>query len=262
MTLYCNGGRANADDLAGTLVNYGHFTSLQVRGGAAQGLDLHLQRLAQGTQELFGTVLDTCDVQAWMGQALQAEGRADASLRVTVFSRRFDFRQPLAAVPVEVMVSVGPPASVPASPSRLCAVRSPRDLPHLKHVGTFALFAHRRRAQQDGFDDALLLTADGQVSEGTTWNIAFQRGDQVVWPDAPALRGTAQQLLQAGLGIGQSVQPLTLDALGEFDGALACNASGIWPIAAVDALAFAQSEAFCQRARAVLAAVPWQPVRG
>ncbi|WWW36980.1 hypothetical protein V8017_09710 [Stenotrophomonas rhizophila] len=58
MTLYCNGHHASVDDLAGALTNYGHFTSLQVRGGAVQGLDLHLQRLQEGTEALFGTVLD------------------------------------------------------------------------------------------------------------------------------------------------------------------------------------------------------------
>ncbi|HBZ46612.1 MAG TPA: aminotransferase, partial [Stenotrophomonas sp.] len=64
MSVYCNGHRASADDLAGALVNYGHFTSLQVRGGAVQGLDLHLRRLRQGTEELFGSTLDGTRVQA------------------------------------------------------------------------------------------------------------------------------------------------------------------------------------------------------
>lgn len=44
--LLLNGEPPAVDDLrALALVNYGHFTSLQVRGGAAQGLDLHLRRL-------------------------------------------------------------------------------------------------------------------------------------------------------------------------------------------------------------------------
>ena len=35
--------------------------------------------------------------------------------------------------------------------------------------------------------------------EGTVWNIGFWDGRAVTWPQAPALRGTAERLLQAGL---------------------------------------------------------------
>ncbi|MCF7752643.1 aminotransferase class IV [Bacillus subtilis subsp. subtilis] len=261
MSLYCNGLPASADDLAGALTNYGHFTSLQVRGGAVQGLDLHLQRLQDATSELFGTALDVAQARAWMQHALQAEHLRDASLRVTVFSRQFDFRQPLQPVAVDVLVAVAAPVGMPAAARRLRSVAYQRDLPHLKHVGTFPLFQQRRRALQDGFDDALFVTHQGLVSEGSTWNIAFQHGDRIVWPQAPALRGTHERLLQAGFAPGQQdVRPLALDALGRFDGAIACNSAGVWPIAAIDAIAFARSEAFCQRARGILETAPWQPL--
>jgi branched-subunit amino acid aminotransferase/4-amino-4-deoxychorismate lyase len=260
MSLYCNGRRASADDLAGALVNYGHFTSLQVRGGAVQGLDLHLQRLREGTQALFGSTLDGSQVQAWMHAALQAEGVVDASLRVTVFSRAFDFRQPLQPVPVDVLVAVAAPASVPPLPRRLRSVRYQRELPHLKHVGTFALFEHRRQALQAGFDDALFVDAQGLVSEGTTWNIAFAREGEVVWPQAPALRGTHERLLQAGWGGVHELAPVMLAQLGDLDAAIGLNAAGVWPIASIDGYRFARSEALCERAAAAIAAQPWQPL--
>lgn len=261
MMLYCNGATASADDLAGALTNYGHFTSLQVRGGAVQGLDLHLQRLRQGTDELFGCALDLARVQAWMRDALRSAQLRDASLRVTVFSRQFDFRRPLQPVAVDVLVAVAAPVHMPADPRRLRAAVYQRELPHLKHVGTFPLFEQRRRALQDGFDDALFVTPDGAVGEGSTWNIAFQHGQQIVWPQAPALRGTQERLLQAGFTPDvQQVRPVALAELAGFDGAIACNSAGVWPISAIDAVAFARSEAFCQRARGVLETVPWQPI--
>ena len=40
------------------LSNYGHFTSMQVRNGAVQGRELHVRRLEDATQALFGTPLD------------------------------------------------------------------------------------------------------------------------------------------------------------------------------------------------------------
>lgn len=263
MTLYCNGRVASADDLAGALTNYGHFTSLQVRGGAVQGLDLHLQRLQQGTDALFATALDLDQTLAWMQHAVYADNLRDASLRVTVFSRQFDFRRPLRAVAVEVLVAVSAPVVVPATARRLRSVAYQRELPQLKHVGTFPLFEHRRRALQAGFDDALFVTGEGQVSEGSTWNIAFQRGEQIVWPLAPALRGTQERLLQAGFAPArQQVRAVALAELDRFDGAIACNSAGVWPISAIDAVAFSASEAFCQRARGILESAPWQPLAG
>jgi len=260
MTLYCNGWPATGDDLAGALTNYGHFTSLQVRGGAVQGLDLHLQRLQEGTAELFGTALDPLQVRAWMHDALQAEGVADASLRVTVFSRQFDFRRPLQPVGVDVLVAVAAPGELPAIARRLRTVRYQRELPHVKHVGTFALFQHRREALQAGVDDALFVGDDGHISEGTTWNIAFASGSTLVWPQAPALRGTHERLLQAGWGDDQQMRPVALAEVEGFDAAIACNAAGIWPIAVIDGVALGNSEALCAKARQMLAEAPWQPL--
>ena len=260
MTLYCNGRPASADDLAGALTNYGHFTSLQVRNGAVQGLDLHLQRLQEGTVALFGTALEPLQMRAWMHDALQAEGAVDASLRVTVFSRQFDFRRPLQPVAVDVLVAVAPAVDLPAIARRLRTVRYQRELPQVKHVGTFALFQHRREALLAGVDDALFVGDDGLVSEGTTWNIAFASGGTLVWPQAPALRGTHERLLQAGWGSDQQVRPVALADLAGFDAAIACNAAGLWPIAVIDGGVLANSAALCAKARQVLAAAPWQPL--
>ena len=71
MRVTCNGQPAQVEDLLPALVNYGHFTSLQVRGHAVQGLDLHLARLSQATRALFGSALDTGQVRGWMAQALR-----------------------------------------------------------------------------------------------------------------------------------------------------------------------------------------------
>ena len=72
----------------------------------------------------------------------------------------------------------------------MCSVRYQRELPALKHVGTFGLFQQRREAMAAGFDDALFLNEEGLVSEGSTWNLALHDGRQLVWPQAAALRGT------------------------------------------------------------------------
>ena len=215
MMVSCNGRAAQVKDLLPALVNYGHFTSLQVRGGAVQGLDLHLARLSQATRELFGSELDTVQVQAWMAQALQQSGQVDASLRVTVFSPQFDFRNPLRAMALDVLVAVGAPVAIEPRPRRVRTACFRRDTPQIKHVGTFPLFQQRRAAMRDGFDDVLFVDADGRISEGSTWNIVFHDGSQLVWPQAPALRGTAEALLSpeptAGSGELDEIAWLPLD---------------------------------------------------
>lgn len=259
MTVTCNGVAAGADDLLPALVNYGHFTSLQVRGHAVQGMDLHLVRLSQATRELFGSVLDTAQVRAWMAQALQQAGQADASLRVTVFSRHFNFRDPLAVVPVDVLVAVSAPVALTA-PRRVRSVVFQREMPQIKHVGTFGLFAQRRAAMADGFDDALFVTADGQLSEGSTWNLAVHDGERLIWPQAPALRGTAEALLQQYWPGPQVIRPMALAGLADVKAAVACNASGLWALDAIDGRSLPGSRALAEQGGTVLAAVPWQPL--
>jgi len=249
----CNGEPVDAGLLDAALVNYGHFTSLQVRGGAVQGWALHLRRLQQGTRELFDAELDEARLLGWLRQALERSGMTDASLRITVFSRAFDFRQPLRAAP----------ATVPADARAVLPVRYQRDSPQLKHVGTFPLFRQRRQAMRQGFDDALFVDAAGRVSEGSTWNIAFLAGEEVVWPRAEALRGTAEQLLVAGLqrlGRAQAWREVPLEALPGFSGAVACNATGLWPLARVGDCRFTESAALLERLRQALAQEPWRPL--
>lgn len=254
---FCNGAPADVAALGAALTNYGHFTSLQVRAAAVQGLDLHLQRLQQATQALFGTALDTHQVQAWMRDAVQRTGMPDASLRVTVFSRAFDFRQPLAAVPVDVLVGVSAAVDLRAA-RRVRCVAYQRDLPALKHVGTFGLFQQRREAMAAGFDDAVFIGRDGMLSEGSTWNLGLHDGTQLIWPQAPALRGTAEALLQQHWAEPQCVRAVSAAELDRMPAAFACNASGIWALAAVDGRVLPGSEALAAQGRAVLANVPWQ----
>jgi len=256
MTVSCNGRPAQVEDLLPALVNYGHFTSMQVRGHAVQGLDLHLARLSQATRELFGSELDAAQVQAWMADALQQAGRGDASLRVTVYSRHFDFRTPLAAVPVDVLVAVSAPVALTA-PKRVRSVVWQRELPQIKHVGTFGLFAERRAAMAAGFDDVLFVSATGGISEGSTWNLAVHDGERLIWPQAPALRGTAEALLQRHWPGAQATQPLRLADLASVKAAFACNASGLWALDAIDGQVLPGSQALAEQGRAVLAGVGW-----
>ena len=236
-----NGEAANADDLrALALLNYGHFTSMQVEDRAVRGLDLHLARLAAGTRELFGTTLDAGRVRGLMRHAV-----ADAptcSLRVTVYSRALKRERLAEPAEPDVLISVGAPRAGVASPRRLKTFRHERTLPHVKHVGTFALFHFRREAELAGFDDALFVGADGAVSEASVWNIGFFDGVSIVWPDAPKLAGVSMQLLANGLrerGIAATTRKVPLADIGMYRAAFLTNSScAVQPVAMIDDVAF------------------------
>lgn len=202
------------------LVNYGHFTAMQVRGGAVRGLDLHLLRLRDAHLELFGGDLDTDRVRRLMRRAV-AE-RPDAYLRVTLYEVE-------PGVP-RVMTVMRPAIEAPIRPQSLTEVPYVRPFSHIKHVGTFAQIRYGLIAERAGFDDALLVTREGQIIETTIANIGFIDGMSVVWPDAPCLRGITWQLLDVGLakrGREARTEVVTIDALGRFDAAFLANSLGV-----------------------------------
>ena len=264
MTIYCDGRLATRDDLAAlALTNDGHFTSMQVRARAARGLDLHLQRLRAGTKELFALPLDDERVLATIRAAFDAEGVADASLRVTVFPRGYDMAHPDRVEAVAVLVSLAPPRDAIAKPAWVKTVRFQRTLPQVKHVGTFPLLQARRQARREGFDDALFVDAGGRISEGSLWNIGFWDGAQVVWPQAAALRGTEERLLQAGLaeaGVAQRHLPLEVRSLAGLKAAFATNATGIWPISGIDETELRPAPVLMTLLAKARATHRWQPL--
>jgi len=187
-----NGRPAAAGELGyRALVNYGHFTMMQVRNASVRGLDRHLGRLDAATRELFGTGLSGEVVRDRLRHALAGHAD-DASVRVDVF-------RPEGDEDASVMVTVRPPAAPPGRPQALRTVSYERPAAHLKHAGTFGQIYFGLRAERDGFDDALLTGPGGIISEAAISNIGFFDGDAVIWPDAPALHGITMQLLEQRL---------------------------------------------------------------
>ena len=263
-----DGQPASAADLGHfVLSNYGAFTSMQVEDGGVRGLDLHLARLEAEAVELFGVAVPEPTLRQRMRQAL--DGRSGRfSLRVNLFSDAVSLRAPEAAVEPRVLTTLSPPASPLTTLLRLQSQAYAREVAHLKHAATFGLTRARRQAILAGFDDALFVDGEGPgaaVSEGSFWNIGFWDGDQVVWPQAPALRGTSERLLQQGLaqaGIAQVVRPVARAGLGDFLAAFATNANGVQPVASIDRIGYA---AAAQDAVLALLAdaggrVPWEPL--
>ncbi len=261
---FLNGRPASTDDLrALALSNYGHFTVMQMRARAVQGLEFHIARLQQATGELFGCELSRERILDSLRMALDADSATDGGLRVTVYARSFDYRRPAQVLSPDLLVTLSPPSPADKPPIRVCSYPFVRPLPHIKHVGTFPLFHYRRQALRAGFDDALFVTQEGWISEGSTWNIGFWDGGQVVWPEAPALRGSCEWLIRDGLdavGIPQRARPVRLDETAGFRAAFAANASGIQPVGGIDGVDYGVDGDLMARLASALASRPWQPL--
>lgn len=263
LELSIDGAPATPDDLTHVaLVNYGAYTSFRLEQGGVRGLDLHLSRLEAEAVELFGERVGETRLRELMRAAVA--GREACWLRVSLFSPEIGPRTPDWSGRPKVMIAASPPPPPLADSLRLQIQTYAREAPHLKHVATFGLIRARRLARAVGFDDALFVDVEGQVSEGSLWNIGFTSGSDVIWPQAPMLAGVAQALVQRGLGhsgLTGRTAPVHVDDLGRFDGAFICNSAT--PACAVTAIGdrvLATAPAMIDRLQAAWAWNPVQPI--
>jgi len=228
-----NGDPLGPDAAIAGMVSYGHFTAMQVRDGRVRGLTFHLERLAASTRLLFGTGLDTGLVRSYVRQAVA--GEAALSVRVVVVTRSFD--EPMTP---EILVRTQPPHPPDPAPLRLRTVRYQRELPQVKHLGTFGLIHHSRQARLAGFDDALFVDPAGRISEASIWNTGFLAGDTVVWPEAAVLPGITMLVQKEALrrlGVPQETREVRPADLRGFDAMFLTNSETPGrPVAAVDDL--------------------------
>ncbi|MFC8224266.1 aminotransferase class IV [Streptomyces sp. NPDC057287] len=234
-----DGRPATEEDLRiPAFAGYGHFTAMQVRDRTVRGLALHLDRLDSANRELFGLPLAGERVRALIGHALDGAGKRDASVRVHAF-------MPPDSAATVTMVTVREPARTDGAPRSLMSVPFARAVPHIKRPGEFAQAYYGQQARRAGFDEALLTSPSGMVTEGAITNIGFWDGTSVVWPDAPALTGITMALLESGLtraGRPPVRRGVTPDGLGAYRAAFVSNSQGIAPVHRIDDTPFAVDE--------------------
>lgn len=209
------------------LLGGGHYTTMQVRDGCVRGLDAHLRRVDAAHRELYGHALDLGELQDRWARATH-EAR-----RCTLRSIHYDAPDGQTHVVVELLS----PTTLPADPVRLRSVAYARPVAHVKHVGTFGQVRHRLAAVGAGYDDALLVTAAGEVAETTVADIAFLRAGEVTWPTAPALHGVGRRLLRpmlARAGVAQRETAVALADVGSYDAAYLVSSTGVVPVERID----------------------------
>jgi branched-subunit amino acid aminotransferase/4-amino-4-deoxychorismate lyase len=234
------------------LANYGHFTAMQVRGRRTRGLALHLARLDAANRELYGAGVDGERVRDRIRHAL-GDDVEDASVRVSFFG------------PDEpsLMVTVRPPAPSPEAAKSLRTARYQRPAAHVKHLGGFGQAYYGRKAEDDGFDEALLVDADGVVAEGAITNIGCYDGTSVVWPDAPALDGITMLLLERALPehhVASRRAPVRVADLPGYRSVFVTNSHGVAPVDRVDDARLPIDMAFMKTVTQAYESVPWDQI--
>ena len=247
----------------------GHFTTMQVRGGAVQGLELHLARLVEASGQLYGASPGTTLLKRHIREALADGGQTagDCTVRVRILppfpEGPGDGKAWISDEQPPVAVDIEPPRRPPAAPLRLRTHPGLRALPSVKHLALGFQLQARAQARAAGFDDAVLLASDGRISEGTFWNIVFWDGQAFAWPDAPALAGVTLKLLRGAVEqarIPQARRALTVDSLAGLVAGFALNSTGIAVIDAIDDHRFPGDPDAERRLRELLAGVPWEPL--
>jgi branched-chain amino acid aminotransferase len=154
----------------GFLRGDGIFEVLRVYDGVAYALDEHLERLARSAMNLR-LEASPVDVRADVEALLAEAGPIDAALRVVLTrgGRRLVIVESLKPLPESLAL-----ATVAYAPTRV--------LDGVKSLSYAANMLTRRLAQEQGADDALLLTPHGRVLEGPTAAFFAVLGGELVTP--------------------------------------------------------------------------------
>lgn len=227
--------------------NYGCFTTMRIDppaerppgGLGARGWARHVARLQRDTAALFGTSVTEAEMVAAVQQAvagvhlpvlvrLAQEPRHGGEL---ADHRAGNGRDNPAMAGLSWSTRTVTPSDVPL---RVRSVHHDRMRPEMKHTLTSPELAERDAAVEAGFDDAVFVTAGGELSEGTTWSLVLGRPDGTwVTPSAPSLPSVTVALASEVVPIVPG--PVRLSDLASFDRAAALGSGrGVHPIASID----------------------------
>jgi branched-chain amino acid aminotransferase len=235
----------------------GIFETLRARGGRPTELDAHLARLHRSADGLDIDLPPGIDERLAGGIAavLAADGLdgpdGDASIRITVSRGAFRARGvlPPETVPATIAIQVWPVVAAPVDHIErglhliTSAVRrDPRNpLAALKTTSRAEYVYARLEARRAGADDALFLTIDDHISEGTSANIFMvRRGSELATPslDCAILPGTTRSWLLSWaveVGLTPVEGRLTRADLATADEAfLSSSVAGILPVTRFD----------------------------
>lgn len=205
----------------------GVFETLRAYGDHPFRLAAHLDRAMAGITTL-GITVEVAALEAAVLGVIEANAAwhagADSAVRLTVSAGSIDPTSPFPGRPATgpegapLVVATSHRLVIDPRPVEvgLTAITVPfaRELPQVKSVSYAVALLARRLAVQAGADEALLATADGQLLEAASANLALIVGDRLVTPPVAAgvLAGvTRGVLLEVAGTVGLTVSERPLD---------------------------------------------------
>lgn len=209
---------------------YGLIETMRVRGGRIPFLARHLERLERSLQEL-GLARPSQDVHELVRPFAEV---GDAVLRLEVADGR-------ASVTVRALPEIAPPSVITASEPH-------EPYPH-KITERDCFIDAVREAEVAEADDALLLTHEGLVAEGTTWTLFWWDGKRLRTPaiELGILPGVARARVHELRAVDEGRYPR--DALREKSVFLTNAVRGIVPVASIDGVSVRRDRRTAELAR-------------
>ncbi|MGH7460884.1 MAG: aminotransferase class IV [Longimicrobiales bacterium] len=255
--VYLNGDWLEAEEARipisdrGFLLGDGVFETARLHQGRYFRLTEHLNRLAASAEFLRLNVPAPGELVRVAEELARANQASEASLRITVTrgsGGRGLGRRGAGPPTVLAVLNTLPEDWIDRAARgwtlRTSSFRRPpaTSVPaQLKGLGrAYALLAHFE-AEDAGFDDALLLSSDGYVAEGPTWNLFWCAGSTLFTPslESGILAGVTRALIvdlarRAGLSVEEGLfNRERLDGADEVFATMTSN--GIVPVRRLDA---------------------------
>ncbi len=203
----------------------GAFEVMRLYGGRPYGLTDHYARLARSCAGIR-LAADLEALRAEVDALLEAAGPVEGLLRVVLTrgGRRIVTLEPLPQRPAIARVM-----TVRYAPNRV--------LDGLKTLSYAGNMLAKRLAQEQGYDEALLVTPHGRVLEGPTWSFFWVRDGAVLTPpleDRILASITRARVIEEA---DATEEPCTLDDLrGAQEAFIASTVREVMPIAVIDDL--------------------------
>lgn len=226
----------------------GVFETLRVTGRVAPLWPWHRDRLQEGCHRL-SIPLNLPQLEIWIDELLQQHELAlDGVLKIIVTrgagGRGYAIDPALTPT---VVCSLHPlPSPAPASQNLyLCQQRLAHNpiLAGMKHLNRLENILLKAECQQAGFDDGLVLDADGDVIETVSSNVFFEKQGELYTADlrlcgvAGVMRRFILEQLAPELGVTVNVVPVAANSLQTFSAGFTCNSvRGIIPIARISTM--------------------------
>jgi branched-chain amino acid aminotransferase len=277
MLVYLNGDWLAAEDATipiddrGFLLADGVFETARLVDGKYFRLDQHLARLAESARQLRIPTPPADELRDIFADIAERNHLTDASLRITITrgrgGRGLDTR---GAGPSTILLTAAPVAPdwreragrgwtlITAHTRRPSTESVPGQLKALGRV--YAILAHLE-AEDAGVDDALLLSADGHVAEGPTWNFFWRKGTvlRTAALGGGVLEGVTRSIVLAlaatlGYQVEEGLWPVS-DVLAADEAFASMTSSGIVPIRSLDGTRFGADDCSSLLQQAYWAAV-------